>query len=67
MTDAEFELGYRPVTTYERAVVPVCEWLVETLSDRAWEEAIPGLKLYMGNAFDYEAEDELVRALATAG
>ena len=67
MTDAEFEVGYRPVTTYERAVVPVCEWLVETLADRAWAEAIPRLKLYMGNAFDYEAEDEFVRTLATAG
>jgi nucleoside-diphosphate-sugar epimerase len=66
MTDAEFEVGYRPVTTYERAVAPVCEWLVETLSGRAWEEVIPRLKLYMGNAFDYEAEDELVRTMITA-
>jgi nucleoside-diphosphate-sugar epimerase len=67
MTEAEFEVGYRAVTTYERAVVPVCKWLVEATRDRPWQEAIPRATEHMQNSFDYEAEDELLRTLAPGG
>ena len=64
MTEAEFELGYRPVTTYQRAVPETVEWLVEATKDRRWEEVMPRAAEYMKGSFDYAAEDELVRTLA---
>jgi nucleoside-diphosphate-sugar epimerase len=63
MAEAEFELGYRPVTRYERAVRPLCEWLVAATKDRPWQEVMPRAELYLPNAFDYEAEDAFVRSL----
>jgi hypothetical protein len=65
MTEAEFELGYRPVATYAKAVPETCEWLVEATSDRDWREALPVLA-EKPELFDYEAEDAFVRGL-TAG
>ncbi|MDQ2983746.1 MAG: NAD-dependent epimerase/dehydratase family protein [Actinomycetota bacterium] len=65
MSEAELELGYRPVTTYERAVVQTCEWLVEATRERAWEDVLPTLVEHMTESFDYEREDELVRCLTT--
>jgi len=66
MTEAAFEVGYRPVTTYERAVRATCEWLVEATKERPWEELMPRMAEYLQDAFDYEAEDEFLRALITA-
>jgi nucleoside-diphosphate-sugar epimerase len=60
MTEAEFEVGYRPATRYERAVVPTVEWLVEATRDRPWEEALPGAARYLEHSFDYDAEDAYV-------
>ena len=66
MAEAEFELGYRPVTTYAKAVDETCEWLVSVTEGGNWHEALPGAaRLYAGQ-FDYAAEDELVRGLAGA-
>jgi len=65
MTEAEFEVGYRPVTTYEKAIPETCEWLVEATRDRDWREVLPSLA-DKPEVFDYDAEDESVRAL-TAG
>lgn len=56
MRNAEGELGYRPVTTYEDAVVDTVRWLVETR---------PAPAGYMANLFDYPAEDEYLRSLRT--
>jgi nucleoside-diphosphate-sugar epimerase len=64
MTEAEFEVGYRPVTTYERAVPETVEWLVQATEGRDWQEVLPAAGEQMTAAFDYEAEDALVRALA---
>jgi nucleoside-diphosphate-sugar epimerase len=62
MTEAEFEVGYRPVTTYAKAVKETCEWLVSAAADD-WRKALPvSAKLY-GDQFDYDAEDELIRSL----
>jgi nucleoside-diphosphate-sugar epimerase len=64
MTEAAFEVGYRPVATYERAVVPTCEWLVEATSERPWQDLMPRMSEYLRDAFDYAAEDELLRGLS---
>jgi hypothetical protein len=67
MTEAEFELGYRPVTTYERAVPETVRWLVEATKDRPWEELMPRAAELMQGSFGYAAEDELVRGLLMTG
>ncbi len=66
MTEAEFEVGYRPVTTYAKAVGETCAWLVSATEERDWPEVLPGSAKLYGEEFDYDAEDELVRGL-TAG
>jgi nucleoside-diphosphate-sugar epimerase len=63
MTAAEIELGYRPVTTYERAVAETTRWLVHATRDRDWEDVLPVTAQYMSAMFDYAAEDTLVRGL----
>ena len=66
MNEAEFEVGYRPVTAYANAVGETCEWLVSATEGRDWREVLTGVaRLYEGQ-FDYEAEDALLRGL-TAG
>lgn len=64
MTEAEFEVGYRPVTTYERALPETVEWLVEATRDRDWREVMPRAAELMADSFDYEAEDAYLRALS---
>jgi nucleoside-diphosphate-sugar epimerase len=64
MTEAAFEVGYRPITTYERAVGATCEWLVEATSRQPWQELMPRMAEYLRNSFDYGAEDELLRQLS---
>jgi nucleoside-diphosphate-sugar epimerase len=66
MTEAEFEVGYRPVTTYARAVPETCAWLVAAMEGRDWREVLSGAGKLYGTLFDYEAEDAFVRGL-TAG
>jgi nucleoside-diphosphate-sugar epimerase len=66
MTEAEFEVGYRPVTTYARAVAETCEWLVSATKGGDWRKVLPVAARLYGEEFDYEAEDVLVRGL-TAG
>jgi nucleoside-diphosphate-sugar epimerase len=63
MTEAEFELGYRPVTTYQQAVPGTVAWLVEVTSERPWEEVLPRSAELMQGAFDYGAEDEFLDGL----
>ena len=66
MAEAEFEVGYRPVTTYAKAVRETCDWLVSATEGRDWREVLSGAaKLYEAQ-FDYQAEDAFVRGL-TAG
>jgi nucleoside-diphosphate-sugar epimerase len=67
MTEAAFEVGYRPVTTYERAVPATCEWLVEATKEHPWQELMPRMAEYLQDAFDYEAEDELLGELVKGG
>jgi nucleoside-diphosphate-sugar epimerase len=63
MTEAEIELGYRPVTTYEKAVHETVAWLVDALRDRPWREVLTRSP-YLETMFDYETEDAFLRGLA---
>jgi nucleoside-diphosphate-sugar epimerase len=64
MTEAAFEVGYGPVTTYERAVGATCEWLVDATRERPWQELMPRMAEYLRDAFEYAAEDELLGRLS---
>jgi nucleoside-diphosphate-sugar epimerase len=66
MTEAEFELGYRPVSTYEQALPETVAWLVEATRGRDWREVLPRTAEIMDSSFDYDAEDEVITGL-TAG
>jgi nucleoside-diphosphate-sugar epimerase len=63
MSKAERELGYKPATTWEDALPRQVEWLLEATRDRDWREVLPRGAEYL--QFDYEAEDEFVRGLAS--
>jgi nucleoside-diphosphate-sugar epimerase len=64
MTEAEFEVGYRPVTTYAKAVKETCDWLVAATDGRDWSEVLSTAARQYGDEFDYAAEDEFVRGLS---
>nr|WP_205023295.1 NAD-dependent epimerase/dehydratase family protein [Streptomyces sp. HB132] len=58
MSAAEQELGYRPVTGYERSLPRTVEQLVAQLDGRDWREVFPKMVRGYGEAlFDYAAED----------
>jgi len=63
MTDAEFELGYRPVTTYEQALPETLAWLVEATRGREWREVLPTTAKIMESSFEYAAEDAFITRL----
>ena len=63
MTEAEFELGYRPVTTYEQAVPETVAWLVEATRDRDWRDVLSTTAKIMEGSFDYAAEDAFIQRL----
>jgi nucleoside-diphosphate-sugar epimerase len=63
MTEAGFEVGYRPVTRYALAVRATCEWLARDARDRPWQESAPTMAQYAPKSFDYEAEDALLSEL----
>jgi nucleoside-diphosphate-sugar epimerase len=67
MLEAELELRYRPVVTYERSVPNLGRWLVDKLRKQEWKDAFPAADEYMSSSFDYEAEDEFLRTLAPVG
>ncbi len=63
MSEAHRELNYAPVITYEDAILPTLDSILDVVSVRgseAFSEAIP----YLPRAFDYEAEDALAGRLA---
>jgi nucleoside-diphosphate-sugar epimerase len=57
MSDAERELGYQAVATYEDAVRATCEWLAGPARDRDWAGT------YLAALFDYAAEDRVIAEL----
>jgi nucleoside-diphosphate-sugar epimerase len=62
MAEAELQFGYRPVARYERDVARMCEWLVAATKGRDWHAVFPRAAEYMGEHFDYDAEDEYLSA-----
>jgi nucleoside-diphosphate-sugar epimerase len=62
MTEATLQLGYLPVTTYERAVRETVEWTIAATRDRDWREAFRDSK-YLEPMFDYAAEDAYLDGL----
>lgn len=66
MTEAEFEVGYQPITSYAKAVPETARWLVEATHGRDWREVLPRSAEYMKDDFDYETEDAFLRALAAS-
>jgi nucleoside-diphosphate-sugar epimerase len=60
MAKAERELGYRPATTWADALPRQVEWLIGATRGRDWREVLPRGAEYL--QFDYEGEDEFVRA-----
>jgi nucleoside-diphosphate-sugar epimerase len=64
---AEIDLAYRPVTRYEKAVRPMCDWLVGVTRDRDWHEVFPERGVaYLDEKFDYAAEDAFLETLSRA-
>jgi nucleoside-diphosphate-sugar epimerase len=60
---ARDELSYEPVMDYQEAIVETVGWIVDAVRDRDWREVLPKAAEYLGNKFNYEAEDELIRSL----
>lgn len=58
MSEAERQLGYRPVTGYAESLPRTVEWLAAQLDGRDWKQAFPKMvRNYGGTLFDYAAED----------
>ncbi len=64
MAAAERDVGYRPVVGYEEWAERGYEWLIAATRDRDWREVLPSTARYLGDRFDYDAEDDFVRRLA---
>jgi hypothetical protein len=62
MSAAVRELGYEPATTWNDAIDPQIEWLIDATRDRDWQEVLPRGAQYL--QFDYAGEDALVTELA---
>jgi nucleoside-diphosphate-sugar epimerase len=62
MIEATLQLGYLPVTTYDRAVRDLVDWLVAATRDRDWREVFRDWK-YLEPMFDYAAEDAYLERL----
>ena len=64
MMKAEHDLGYRPATTWAKALPRQVEWLIAATRDRDWREVLPRGARYL--QFDYEGEDALVAEMSKA-
>jgi nucleoside-diphosphate-sugar epimerase len=66
MAEAELELGYRPLTSYRRAIAETCEWLVSATEGRDWRDVLPVAARHYADQSDYGAEDEFLGSLIGA-
>jgi hypothetical protein len=60
MSEAERELGYRAVTTYQDSLPETIGWTLDALRERDWREVFPTLARLAdahGSIFNYAAED----------
>ncbi len=63
MEKAHDELGYEPATTYGDAIGETVEWVIEATRDKDWRLVLPQAADYLGDKFDYDAEDRLFASL----
>jgi nucleoside-diphosphate-sugar epimerase len=61
MSKAKDEIGYEPVVTYEDAIIETVEWIRSVATRSEWKEALPRAAEYLGERFDYAAEDAFLR------
>jgi nucleoside-diphosphate-sugar epimerase len=64
MRKARHELGYAPMTSYNRTITQVCAWLRDETANRDWREVFPSLS---GDQFDYAAEDAYLHSMEETG
>ncbi|MEV5017558.1 NAD-dependent epimerase/dehydratase family protein [Streptomyces sp. NPDC053780] len=57
MSEAERQLGYRPVGRYADHLAETVAFIEERLAGRDWREAYPKMFRAYGDLFDYAAED----------
>ncbi len=62
MTKAKDELGYQPVTTYDEAIAETVGWIRRVASPNEWKQALARAADYLGERFDYDAEDAFLRS-----
>ncbi|MGH2756745.1 MAG: NAD-dependent epimerase/dehydratase family protein [Actinomycetota bacterium] len=61
MTKAEDQLGYKPVVTYDEAIAETVAWIRSVATPTDWKHSLPRAAEYLGERFDYDAEDAFVR------
>ncbi|MFJ8653373.1 NAD-dependent epimerase/dehydratase family protein [Streptomyces rochei] len=57
MTEAQRQLGYRPVVRYAETLPETVAFIEQRLAGRDWREAYPKMFENYGDLFDYAAED----------
>lgn len=57
---ARKDLGYEPVITYEEGITETVEWAVGATAGRDWKTVLPKAAEYLGEKFDYTAEDRFL-------
>lgn len=62
MSEAERQLGYRPVVRYAETLPETVAFIEERLAGRDWREAYPEMFAAYGDLFDYAAEDAWLTA-----
>lgn len=60
---ARDELGYKPAITYEDAIGETVERVIDATRGKDWRQVLPKAADYLGNKFDYAAEDRLLATL----
>jgi nucleoside-diphosphate-sugar epimerase len=63
MLTAEIDLGYKPLTTYVRAVEQTVAWLLDATREHPWKDLVEPSPEYL-TLFDYTSEDGFLIALS---
>ena len=66
MDKARDELGYKPVATYSDAIIETVEWITNVVRGKDWKEVLPKAGDYLGEKFDYEAEDSFLEQIRSS-
>ena len=66
MDKARDELGYKPVMTYSDAIIETVEWINSAVRGKDWKEVLPKAADYLGEKFDYAAEDSFLEQIRSS-